>query len=238
MKNRFIRYTLTAFFLLAGIAFLVKFASPALLKLYLETGLGNCRKIPIFCVKPDSEIINPPLNEEYLYGLPYCELYEIQICVPENFKVIKQKVTLRNYKNKAYKREKSTIYLLFEKPKFFVNLFPEARKVNIQDDYEFLARIMNAHIDAVRNLTDVFFVIMKGVFTPDLGDQKNVKIVKLKTENLRGFVSFNLSESGNYFDCNLIDNENNFFKVYIKDKEKQLDMDKVITLISTMKKVE
>lgn len=238
MKNRFIRYASTAFFLFAGIFILVKFASPALLKLYLETGLGNCRKIPILCIKPDSEIINPPVNEAYLFGLPYCELHEIQICVPENFKVIKQKVTLKNYKNKAYKQDNSVIYLLFEKPKFFVNLFPEARKVNITDDYEFLSRIMNAHIDEVRNLTDGFFVIMKGVFTPDLGDQKTVKIVKLRTEKLKGFVSYNLIESGNYFDCNLIDNENNFFKVYIKDKEKQLDMDKVITLISTMKKAD
>jgi hypothetical protein len=238
MKNNNKNYILIFCFLLAGIAFVIKFASPPLLKLYIEAGLGNCRKIPILCVKPRVEIVDPVINESFLFGLPYCELYEIQLCVPKDFKVVKQKIILKNYKRNGFKQNDSAIYLLYEKPQFFVNLFPEAQKLRIQDDYEFVSRVMNANMNEMRNFTDAFFVIMKGVFTPDLGDQRNVEIVKLRSEKFKGFISYNLGELENYFDCNVVDNEGNFFKVYIKDKEKQLDLDKVLSIISSMKKAE
>ena len=75
---------------------------------------------------------------------------------------------------------------------------------------------------------------MKSVFTPDIGDQKNVKIVKFKTADNKGFITYNFTASENYFDCDVIKDDDAFLKVYIKDKDRKLDLDKVIAIISTL----
>lgn len=238
IQERIKKNIAVAIVLLFGSIFVIKFGGPAILRFYIETGLGNCQKIPILCIKPQGEELNPDINDKYLFGLPYCELQEIQICTPKEFKLIKQKLTKIYPKERGYvKGNGATIYLLYEKPNFFVNLFPQSKQYGIDNDYEFLSRIMSASIKEINNLTDAFFVIMKGVFTPDLGNLNNVKISKFKTKNLKGFISYNLGASDNYFDCNIFDNEGNYFKAYIKDKGKLLDLDKVFAIISTIKKV-
>jgi len=42
-----------------------------------------------------------------------------------------------------------------------------------------------------------------------------------------------LAKADNYFDCNIINNAGDFFKIYIKDKGASLDLDKVVAIIST-----
>jgi len=78
---------------------------------------------------------------------------------------------------------------------------------------------------------------MKSLFTPDLGDEKNVKMVKFAIGNKKGFISYNLAPAGNYFDCNIINNRGDFFKVYIKDRAAVLDLKNVLAIISTLEKV-
>lgn len=237
MRNKIKDNILIACFLGLGILFVIRFGGPAILRLYIEAGLGNCRKTPILCVKPHREIINPVINEKYLFGLPYSELEGIQICTPKEFKLVKQKVT-KIYKEEAFKAGGSTIYLLCEQPNFFVNLFHQSKKYGINNDYDFIGRVMNVNLNEIDNITDAFFAIMKGIFTPNLGDQSNVKIVKVTNRKFKGFISYNLGIAENYFDCNIFDRKNNYFKIYIKDSEKMLNMDKVLAIVSSIKKVD
>lgn len=237
MKVKIKKLFLLSFFWTAGILFIITFGGPAILKLYVQSGMGNCQKIPILCIRPQPEVINPPINEAYLFGLPYSEMTEIQICTPKEFKVIKQRFTKRYPKTGKSKTKESVIYLLYEKPGFFVNLFPQLKKLGVNSDYEFIRRMMFANLDEINNFVDAFFVIMKGIFTPDLGDQHNVKIVGFKMEKFRGFIGYNLGLNKNYFDCNIFNAEDNFFKVYIKDFGKILDLEKVFSIISSLKKV-
>ena len=97
---------------------------------------------------------------------------------------------------------------------------------------------MSAKINEVKTLNDAFFIIMKGIFTPDLGDQTKVKMARFVTNDKKGFINYNLSKKENFFDCNIFDEEKNFFKIYIKDRRAALDLEKVFTIISTVKKTE
>jgi hypothetical protein len=82
---------------------------------------------------------------------------------------------------------------------------------------------------------DAFFVIMKAIFTPDIGDQKNVKIAKFNLPGGKGFITYNFDPSRNYFDCDVVFADDSFCKVYIKDKGKVLQMKDVAAIISTLK---
>lgn len=231
------KYILRAVVFLLCLLFVLKFAKATILRLYVETGIGSCKKNPVFCQSPEEEIINPGINKEYLNGLIAYNLSEgINISAPKGLRVVKEKITKVYYKKNKRKTNGSAIYLLYKKPDFFVGLFPKLKKKGMVDDYEFLKYTMYAKLKDISNLEDAFFVIMKAIFIPDLGDQKNIKMVKFNGSDKKGFINYNLSPLENYFDCNIIDSQGNFFKIYIKDKEANLDLDKVFTIISTLNK--
>ncbi len=236
MRNKIKDNILIACFLGIGLLYVIRFGGPAILRMYIEAGLGNCQRTPILCVKPKREVINPVIDEKYLFGLPYSELGGIQICTPIEFKLVKQKIT-KVYKEEALNSGGSTIFLLYEQPNFFVNLFPQSKKYGINSDYDFIGRVMSVNLNEIDNITGAFFAIMKGIFTPNLGDQKNVKIIKVTGRKFKGFISYNFGITENYFDCNIFDNKGNYFKVYIKDLKKMLDMNKVLAIMSSIKKV-
>lgn len=235
MKKKFKKYILIVFLLFLGVLFVIKFAGPAILRLYIETGIGSCKTIPVFCMASESEIVNPPIDEEYISSLKEYKLEGIQVSLPKEFKVVKQKITKVYYKKKKQKIKDATIFLLYEPVNFFVDLFPQLQKHGVNDNYEFIKRVMNARLNKINNLVDAFFVIMKGVFIPDLGDQTYAKIIRFSNPKQKGFIGYNMNKE-NYFDCNVI-TDDGFFKVYIRDKAKLLDLDKVFSIISTLKKV-
>lgn len=236
MKDKTRRIILNIILLLVTLAYLEKFGKAPLLRTYIELGIGNCQKIPILCILPEREIINPKINKEYLAKLVPYNFPETEIYMPKGFTVIKEEIKRAYYKNKRRKHKDAAAYLLYEKPDFFIGLFPQVKKQGIKNDYTFLSRTMYACPKGINNLTDTFFVIMKTIFTPDLGDQKNAKMVKFSIGDKKGFVTYNLGSTENYFDCNIIDEQKGFFKIYIKDKEAALDLDKVLAIISTVQK--
>ncbi len=230
-KIRTIILRITLLFLAAFFA--VAYGKEQLLRAYIEYGLGDCKRIPILCMAPEEEISNFSPDAGYLAELLPYKFKEIKITLPRGFNVVNEKIKRVYYKRKPGKKDGQTIYLLYEKPDFFINLFPVLRKAGIKNDYVFLSRTMSAQTREIHNLTDTLFVIVKTIFTPYLGEQKNVKMFKFSGENRKGFINYNLSPNGNYFDCNIIDNQGNFFKIYIKDKAATLDLSKVITIAST-----
>lgn len=226
-----------AIVLLLALAFVAKFGGPSILRFYVENGIGSCEKIPFLCAIPEKEIANTEISKEYSsqllpYNFPGMEIY-----LPKGFAVVKERIARIYYKKNRRLHSGPVIYLLDEEENFFVNLFPQVKKDGVKNDYEFISRVMYADIKNIRNLTDAFFVIMKSAFIPDLGGQGGIKMVKFSVLGKKGFINYNIGNKENYFDCNIINNQGAFFKLYIKDKGAKLDLNKVIAVISTVKKV-
>lgn len=237
MKKKLKKYIYITVVLFFGLLFVIKFAGAAILRLYIESGIGSCKEIPVFCIAPNPKAVNQTINKEYNSGLIEYQLLQVQINAPKEFKVIKQHVTKMHYKKKKLKSKGSVMYLVYEPPGFFTGLFPQLKKEGINNDYEFISRIMNTKMNDVKSLIDAFFMVMKGIFIPDLGDQHNVEIVRFAGEKQKGFIGYNLNEKENYFNCDIIMDEG-YFKVYIKDSMKNLDLEKVLSMISTIKKID
>jgi len=242
MKKHFLsKFFLITVFLVLALAFIVKFGGPPLLRSYIEAGIGTCETIPILCMAPQGTIINPPVTEICLISLlPANDLPKLSICVPKNFTVVQEKVTKIYYKkrNKKQKLYDNVIYLLYEKPGFFTGLFPQLKPLGITDDYEFIKRAMFAKTSNVNTLVDAFFVIIKGIFIPDMGKQENVKMSQFTIQDKYGFINYNLAKSDNYFDCNFFNKEGEYFKIYIRDKDAKLNLETIFAIISTAKKAE
>ncbi|MGD0336942.1 MAG: hypothetical protein ABSB18_07615 [Candidatus Omnitrophota bacterium] len=208
---------------------------PNLLKLYINTGIGDCNKIPILCMVP-VEKITPQASKECLRDfLPY-SFPNIQVCLPDGFKVTCELAKKEFYKKKINRQNKSFAYLLYEEPGFFMKLFPQSKKAGANNNYEFIKRVMYANTNAIKNLNDTFFVIMKSFFIADLGDQKEVKMAQVEMGDKRGFLSYNIGKDAVYFECSLVDSKDQFFKIYVRDKTRQLNPEKIFTVISTLDK--
>ena len=234
--NKISRFLLTGFLLIAALAYVVKFGGASMLRLYVQTGIGDCHRLAIFSTLPEKEAMSPHIDKVYLAELTRYSFPEIEICLPKNVKAIQGEISKVYYKKRPQKALGGVAYLVTQPPDFFVDHYPQIKKAGIKDDYEFIQRVMQAKVDTINDVTDAFFTVMKSLFTPDLGDQKNTKIVKFTIGNKRGFVTYNLTPSENYFDCNMLDAEKNFFKIYIKDKSALIDLHKFFTIVSTVKK--
>jgi hypothetical protein len=237
MKRRVVgKYVSTAIALLLCLGFIRKFGWPGILRSYVEFGIGSCQKIPILCIAPQGEITNYG-NKDYLAQLILYNSPKIKVYLPKYFTVVQEKIKKVYYKKNKHAHPGAVIYLLYEEPNFFINLFPQLIKGGVKDNYEFIRRTMYARTKDIASVTDSFFVIMKGIFIPDLGDQKNIQMLRFSLPGKRGFINYNLSKTENYFDCNVIDDKDALFKIYIKDKGATLDLDKVLNIISTISKV-
>jgi hypothetical protein len=225
--------------LILGLGFVIKFAGPNLLKQYISYGIGDCKDIPILCMEPEEEIIrpqNPP--EDYILALVPQEFTQMAVSCPKGFSLVQELIKKPFYKKNRWLDKGAAIYLLRQEPGAFLRLYPELRKQRINDNYEFLQRLTFANLNKVKNLTDAFFLIMKSVFTPDIGNQPTAKMIRFQMRGKKGFINYNLLLPDNYFDCNIIDSRDNFYKVYIKDRGARLDLNKVFAIISTIKPLE
>jgi hypothetical protein len=217
-----------------GILFLAKFGAPSFLRLYIQIGIGGCDTVPILCTVPEKEIIYAKPDSQYGLSLSRYKLPGMSAGLPRGFSIVKEKIKKLSFKKKNSYSTASFVYLLSEKPGFFIELYPQIKKQEVNNNYDYISRVMNADIKGVKNTTDAFFVIMKGIFIPDIADQKTAKMIRFAVEDKRGFINYNLTPEGNYFDCNIVDVRDNFFKVYIKDRAASLDLEKVFTIISTI----
>lgn len=233
MKKRLAKFLSLLFILILAIGFVAKFGLPGILKAYIQAGVGSCSNIPVLCMAPEPEEINFTVDKSYIQEfIPY-HFPKLEIYLPRGFKVV-QELIKKPYYKKRIPRAEPVIYLLHQGPDYFVTLFPQVKKINIDSNYLFLREIMSARESQLANLNAAFFLIMKGIFIPDLGDQRQAKMIRFRQEDKTGFINYNLSPSTNYFDCNVIDKEGDFFKIYIRDTRRELDLDKVIAIISTL----
>ncbi len=225
--------------LILGLGFVIKFAGPNLLKQYISYGIGDCKEIPILCMEPEEKIIRPQtLSEDYILTLVPQKFSRMAVSCPRGFTLVQELIKKPFYKKNRRLDKGAVIYLLRQEPGAFLKLYPELRKQRINDNYEFMQRLTFANLNKVKNLADAFFLIMKSVFTPDIGDQTAAKMIRFQMRGKKGFINYNLLLPDNYFDCNIIDSRDNFYKVYIKDRGGRLDLNKVFAIISTIKPLE
>jgi len=96
---------------------------------------------------------------------------------------------------------------------------------------------MYANLNKVENVTDGFFVVMKSIFIPDVGNQETARMIRFKHGGKTGYINYTLGSNDNYFDCNVLDEKGNFFKVYIKDIRGRLDLNDVYLIIDSLKAI-
>lgn len=240
-----------AIILMLGLAFIIKFAGPNILKQYVSYGIGTCKTTPILCSQPEEKIFIPQIESAYIDTLIPHVFPKMSICVPKGFTLVQELIKKQYYK-KHHHNHQAVIYLLFQEPKAFIKLYPDVKKQGVLDNYEFIRRLMYAQLDRINNITDAFFVIMKSIFTPDVGNQSTAKMIKFQLENKKGFINYTMNKpakvtltgkaktlrADNYFDCNVSDEAGNFYKVYIKDIGANLDLNNVFAIISTLKPVD
>jgi len=219
-----------------SIAFIIKFAGPNILRQYVIYGIGDCKNIPILCMAPGEKIIqSTTIENDYSQELVLQSFPQLSILCPKGFAITQELIKRPYYKKHKWLDKGKIIYLLYQEPGEFLRLYPDVKKQGVKDNYEFMERLTSANLSKIENITDAFFVIMKSVFTPDLGDQKIVKMTRFQTQQFRGFLNYNLGVADSYYDCNILDAQDNFYKVYIKDKGNTLDLNKVFMIISTIK---
>jgi len=234
MKNRILKWLLTTIMLLLALIFVAKFGGPTFLQNYIKAGIGDCTSIPILCKSPEGEIIVSETNNTYLQEcIPY-KFPKVELCAPKGFKIVQELIKKPYYTKRKPRNGEPVIYLLHQPAGYFTKLYPNLNKVGITDNYTFLNSVMSAKVNHIDNVTDAFFVIMKGIFIPDLGDQNKAIMTKFKLKDKKGFLNYNLGDKNNYFDCSIVDGKGEFFKIYIRDTQVKLDLDKVFTIISTI----
>jgi len=220
-----------------AIAFVIKFAGPNILRQYISYGIGECKNIPILCMQPDEKLFSPIISPEYLAILVPQKFPKMSISAPKGFTLV-QELIKKVYYKKRHVFNQATIYLLRQEPFAFIKLYPDVQKQGVKDNYEFIRRLMYANLEKTENITDAFFVIMKSVFTPDIGNQSTAKMIRFTINDKSGYINYTMAKPVNYFDCNVLDAQGNFFKVYIKDTGAQLDLNKVYGILSTIKPVD
>ena len=237
MKEYLKRNIFKIIVLVIAIFFVAKFAGLKFLRMYVEAGVGTCAKVPILCMAPsEAVIIDPPIDEAYKDELVTYTLSKMRVSLPKGFSVT-QELIKRPYYKKFKKKDKGAIaYVLYNAPGFLPHLFSDIAKQGITNNYDFYKYILYANLNRMNNITDAFFVILKGIFTPNLENQLNVRMVKFTLGDRKGFLNYNLNHTDNYFDCNIFDPDGSYFKLYIKDRSGVLDLAKVFTIISTVKK--
>jgi hypothetical protein len=221
---------------LAGLGFFVaRFSGPILLRMYIEAGIGDCQKIPILCMTPSEKIEKPELDKNYLATLLPYEFPKMSISLPKGFTVIQERIKKDYYKKWKNKGGESTAYILHQEPEFFIGLYPEVKKQGINTDHDFIKNMLFAKVSDIKTLTDGFFVIMKSIFIPNVGNQSQAKMIQFSIQDKKGFINYNLSGPERYFNCDVFDKEENFFAIYIKDKVNNLNLEKVLAIVSTLK---
>jgi len=234
MKNRLMKWFWIFVVLSALIAFVLKFGLPQLLRSYIQIGIGDCSKIPILCMEPQETQMAITTDKNCVLEFIPHEFPKTKICVPKGFKVVQELIAQPYYKKKKLRNGEPVIYLLHQPAGFFSKLFPQVKAFGINTNYEFMRSLMHARESNINSIEDAFFVILKSIFTPDLGDQRAVKMIQFRFEEGDYFVNYNLSGPVNFFDCSIINKEGEFFKIYIKDTRKELDLNKVFSIISTI----
>ena len=235
--NRFIKFISNFVLFILCAAFITKLAGPNILRQYISYGIGDCKTVPILCMQPDEKTLTPELNKAYIDTLIPQRFPKMSLSIPKGFNLVQELIKKRYYK-KRHPENNAVIYLLRQKPGAFIKLYPDVKKQGVLDNYEFIRRLIYANLSKVNNITDAFFVIMKSVFTPDVGSQGICKMIKFELEEKKGFINYTMAKPNNYFDCNVFDLQGNFFKVYIKDIGARLDLNNVFAIISTLKPID
>jgi hypothetical protein len=232
-SNRLLNKIPAAIFLFILLFFAFSFAAPTILRRYLELGIGSCKKIPVLCLLPQQKYFNIVQNARQDF-IPF-NFDRLKVSVPKGFSVIQELDKRYFYKKKKYLNKGSVIYTLRQDPGYFVSLFRDTKKYGINNNYDFIRRVAFASQKNIKGLNDAFFVVMKGIFIPDLGKQDNVEIGYFELKDKKGFIAFNMQGEHSYFNLDLVDINDNYYKIYIRDEGRKLDLEDVFGIALSLR---
>ncbi|HNX81598.1 MAG TPA: hypothetical protein PKL77_05570 [Candidatus Omnitrophota bacterium] len=235
-KKNYLKIACIGIALSLAVAYIAYFAGPRLLKMYVHAGIGFIHRQPIFGMKPSEVPVPLEVDEDYLAELKPYEFSDVSVSLPKEFRVVQGSEEKSYYKKRPWKTMGAVVYLLYQPPHYFVDSFPDIKQQGITDDYTFVKKTMQSDADFIHTVTDAFFVVMKSLFTPDLGNQKNLSMISFEGRGKRGFISFNLGETEYAYVCDIFDSQNNYFKIFLRDKSRKMDLKKMFTIISTIRK--
>lgn len=236
MRQKTLKILTVIIALAISAAFVAYFGGANILKAYIENGIGPCARIPVLCKMPTQEIINPKIDKEYAQGLIPYKFSRLCLYAPKGFTVVQELEKKASYKKWGKHKKEPLIYSFRQDPGYFIKIFPQVKKNGVSNNYSFIKRLAFARTDRIKNIDDAFFVILKSIFTPDIGDQEKAIIASFIMTDRKGFINYNLFDKERYFDCNLVTDEGDFFKVYIKDASGSMDLKEVFTILSTLRK--
>lgn len=235
-RKNWLKITFIILALAGAVLYIAHFAGPKILRMYVHAGIGFIHRQPIFGMKPSDASVPLEINEEYLTELKPYKFSDVSISLPKEYRVVQGTEEKSYYKKYTKKSSGAVVYLLYQPPHYFVDSFPDIKEKGVTDDYTFVKKTMQSDADIIRNVTDAFFVVMKSLFTPDLGNQKNLCMISFEGHGKKGFISFNLGETEYAFVCDVFDSGNNYFKIFLRDKSRKMDLRKIFTIISTVRK--
>jgi hypothetical protein len=233
-KHSAVSIVLGFFVCVLGLGAWVYLQQGRFIQMYISSGIGDCQKIPILCRQPTEELQLPSIarrNEDFIPQ----RFDRVSLSVPKGFAVVQETVQRPYYKKHKDKERGNTIYVLRQGPGYFPALFPQLVKEQVTTNYEFIRRIMHAQLGLVQDLTDAFFLIMKGIFIPDIGDQRQARMVSFTQLDKKGFLTYSQGQKQQFFDCNCVDAQDNFYKLYIKDASGKLALEDVLAVIATLR---
>jgi len=147
-------------------------------------------------MQPQDYVFKPEINKEYRDTLIPQNFPKMSVAVPKGFILVQELIKRVYYKKNHFNNHanKAVIYLLFQEPGAFIKLYPEVQKRGIKDNAEFIRRLMYADLEQLNDLSDAFFVIMKSIFTPDIGSQSTAKMIKFELGEIKGFINYTMEK--------------------------------------------
>lgn len=236
-KLKFVVILIAAFIVLY---ITMHFATPY----YLRWSMG--RKLsdkPILNLAPEQQLV-PSVDADYLSLLNKQETSKFELCLPKGFKLYKEKNREKGGMCSFIKKDgddsTGVIIISYEQPGFFMGSFDSGtveklKKLNIRNDYDYFGRVISARKEDTQNLLDAVFITIKDMISPRLGDEENLKIYKYESDQLRGYVSANVTDLQSDFSCDLFDNKNNYLHLMIRARDPILSLEQLSTIISTIK---
>lgn len=215
-------------------------ATPRIAKWYINKHVPDNLLLNII----PSEELNNIINHDYLTSLQRHQFNTIEICLPAEFNVTRDKKQSVSLKRMSGDNLTGFILLSYHGPRYFLpsdkydkKTLNKLEKIGIKDDYDYFTKVVYSTKKEIKRQIDMVFIMIKDMYFAPFLDKKNCKIYKYANKNQRGYILANVTASKTDYGCYIFDQENNYFDMTVRTMEPVLSLEDVCTILSTLKKL-